>query len=376
MSKKIPYEIEFEKKFVLKGPQGAINETAIASATTFVDKFAAFAKGHQTGAKFAFPRPNNLWEKNSDWKVWMVKKGEFAGTWPKRYVSYCYKQYGIRPPEKLVSQIGQALANSANLQDEYLVDFTYKCDWKPGTFGESTSSCWWGDYKGARIGLFQNGGFAMRFYTSTGKGTGRCWVYPHNGLLYMFNAYHNDGVKLYTMACLLSTYIGTGYKYIQGLDAERAYVNGNCGFILGPQDKLERCTSSVCLKFAINCDDDDDYCCTYCDDRFGNEDDGDYYEGEWFCQSCFESEFQHCNNCGNVHRRDDMQEGPDDKYYCDRCIAKKFSFCEKCEKWVNETVSVDGKNLCEDCTDTCKVCGTVFDTDEECPTCIEKEGEQ
>lgn len=342
--------IKMGEKMVMCGAKGEIIETAINEAEQVVQDFY-----HKTDGLFKFPSPRRLWDMGEGWNVWMVEKGKYSGTWSKRYNSMVWQKFGCRPPEPMVAKLGDILSKFANCEQSHIVDITNVCDWTPGDFGESATSCWWHDYNRARLGLFRDGGMAMRFYNERKNGIGRCWIYPakKSNMLYLFNAYHKKNLSLYNMACLLATHLGVSYKRCN-LHASGAYINSEAGFCVAPVDvldthrtKLEDCVE---LNFVSSSQDDDEQTCTNCGRTYPAGDDWYAYNGEPICMRCYDNNYFTCNNCDNMFPIGEHYEAHGD-YYCQDCFDEEFVACTNCGEAVriDDATEYEGDAYCEDC---------------------------
>ena len=334
------------EKFVINGPKGEILKEAIDEAQTVVDKFSSSTNDH-----FKFPSPQRLWDDGENWNLWMVAKGEFSGTWPKRYQTMVYKKYGCRPPAEMTAKLGEILSRFANKEAEHLVDIISNAEWTPGEFGENTSSCWWHEYNHARVGLFSHGGLAFRFFYKNGKGLGRCWLYPREDRIYMFNCYHKTNLNLYNMACLLATHMGLSYKRV-GIYAEHAYVNGETGFCVAPVDVLARFTGDRHdLPFADNPEDEQECACCSC--TYGEDHAWRYdYQGNAICNDCYHERYFRCNHCRELFNNDDERVDNYGDRWCNGCWDDCIRECYDCGEGFIEADVVkidDGHYYCAEC---------------------------
>jgi hypothetical protein len=370
---KITDGIKLNEKMVLCGKKGEISETTIQEAE---DVVRAFDNETSHGARFAFPSPRSLWNLNADWTNWMVVKGEFSGTWAKRYSSFVWKNFGCRPPESMIAKLGEILSKSANIENQYICDITNNFDWEPGEFAENEGSCWWSEFNHARTGLQANGGLALRFYKPNGEGNGRCWIYVENDRMYIFNNYHHDNLTLYNMACLLATLLGVSYKRVR-IDCPRAYVNAEHGFMIAPVDVISNLRKDECyeLDFA-----DSEEECYECDDcgRHHSENYEWYFpnNGDRVCPSCYENHYFTCSDCCEVYYNDNGREGADGDTYCGDCWDKHFCECEECGETLSLTDATEweGNQYCEGCLpEECSVCHerNLTLNDGVCPECEE-----
>ncbi|MBO5476134.1 MAG: amidoligase family protein [Clostridia bacterium] len=101
----------------------------------------------------------------------------------------------------------------------------------------------------------------------------------------------------------------------------------------------------------------------YCDDCYnelfnvcrscGNTiptDDCNWYDDEPYCRDCYENNFCTCNNCGDVIQRD-YAYVYDDKTYCEDCYNDNFCECYNCGDTIRRDYAYvyDEEYYCEDC---------------------------
>ena len=88
------------------------------------------------------------------------------GTFPKRFASYMYKQYGLKLSTDILSQIG-TLASAANASKSTMYFDIFDCAnekyWHSGRYGDS-GSCLWGGRGGALDIFKDNSVMALRTY--------------------------------------------------------------------------------------------------------------------------------------------------------------------------------------------------------------------
>lgn len=131
--------------------------------------------------------------------------------------------------------------------------------------------------------------------------------------------------------------------------------------------------------YCDSCFNDNYSYCEHCGDDVRNDD----YLGNGLCINCGDL----CHNCGSVYEKDDMYTGPDDNCYCEECFNDKFSYCEECNTDVerdNMTEGPDGVYYCPDCHADkfaeCEDCG--YETEKSdiqdglCPDCYDKKQEE
>ena len=205
---------------------------------------------------------NNYPDLPDDWDwSWVISRGKFSGTLPKRISQYLFKEHQIKIEPKELAKLGTSL--SAHTKgDEYTFDFTKNFNWKSGDFGDG-GSCFWGDRHRARDIIFDAGGCAIRFWEIRPKpkphcearlcmdeyrqklavynegsmtGYGRSWIVPYSEGVILFNTYsykQNDStpsVDSLKVARILSLYLGGSYKKIgltaNGRSEGTLYING------------------------------------------------------------------------------------------------------------------------------------------------------
>lgn len=184
---------------------------------------------------------------------WQNKGGNFT----KRLSKMLYKDFhGYKlTPEQLgkVGDFARAHSNGA----EVTVAVTRDLNMSAEDFAHE-DSCWWTDFSHSRCTLKSNGGFGLRSFSGDSRWNrvqGRCWVLPlklnEGGDLrptfdtekaaayFVFNGYGDlDG---YTGPRIVAAMTGHSYKRVSvpgGSDSWGMYVNGDSGYLVGPEDLL------------------------------------------------------------------------------------------------------------------------------------------
>jgi hypothetical protein len=137
-----------------------------------------------------------------------------------------------------------------------------------------------------------------------------------------------------------------------------------------------------------NCDEEESgssyLMCEECDNRgircydCGGNCSTDYcYDGEYYCESCYNENFSHCDHCGITVFRDDICEVRTSRYgtayVCSDCMNDHYHYCDRCGEYYRsvEEVDVNGSieywcDLCvSDYAYTCEECGCLFTEVEE-----------
>lgn len=324
-------------------------------------------------------------------RSWVVVRGEYAGTLPKRISSWLFKVHGVRMTAAQLSTIGNIAKKHCIASDTYYLDFTACFDWRAGDFGDS-GSCYWGCHEYARTMLADHDSLAVRLYKdSEGEnGYARAWiVFPKkNELRYaerradkpdlavIYNAY---GIDLIRLTRLVATHLNLSYSKVelrnQGTDSGTLWINGGTGYALGlPQaiDGLER----VNLDWESN-----EYSCANCGDTIG-EDEGYGPDGD-LCESCCDEIYTRCERCGEYTRNEDTIS-VDGETWCDSCFDRHGFICEDCEenyhvRYSNTVELYDGgeRTVCDNCLDQkytrCADCDKYAPDDDiledKCPDC-------
>lgn len=250
---------------------------------------------------------------------WLVTRGEYAGTFPKRVSSWLKREHGKKIDSLSLSKIGNLAKMHGNDGSQIIYDVTDRLDWNAGDFGDS-GSCFWGSYAQTRYHFQQSGFLAMRLYDENGNGTSRSWVAPNlpeDGCYIMFNGY---GRQLVVQARVLATDLGLSYKKIRlsnfGEYTSEFYINSGVGYLLGLPEQIEDVEEYDFEMRVGVCE--CDWCGTYLRPTFLYDVDGDqvcsncvyHSEGYALCQVCYtvvdsdqgiDTDYGFlCNNCHRV----------------------------------------------------------------------------
>lgn len=353
--------LELDKRYEWAMPAGLVDDVAITEADS---KIQAFNNSHSFGGwgrrsnipcVLNFPMLTNLVECDSDnWRQWVVGSGDYVGTIPKRYNSYVKSKLGVNVPDALLGDIGSCLGRSlTKAGDTFSIDFTNDFNWYAGEFGERSDSCWWGMYNGARLGLMKVGGIAMRFYDrlTSRAGVGRCWIYADDlddSPLLLFNAYHRGGRSLLWMARLLSYNTGLLYTSIELNAGGRAWINSNSGVAVAKVDHLPSSHAEVRVDFA----EASGFSCAECG-CFVDEDEACEFNGEYYCENCYNDNVCECDHCGDHYwGRDNMYWAESTgEWFCEWCYNRHYFTCSECNEIFRDTeaIVVDGDYYCSSC---------------------------
>lgn len=255
------------------------------------------------------------------WK-WLVQKGEYRGTFPKRVSSFYYKVHGLKTPETFNTQIGNLAKTHSQTTETHTFDFTDSFDWYDGEFGDS-NSCFWGSNSAALDMLTDNGALAIRFYDENEDGFARAWIVPIDDRYIVFNGY---GLQTVEIAQVFARFLGLDYSYLTLANNRTAggvlYINGAYGYIVGETSQITNIRHHD-FKF------DEIDGCESCG-RSLNQHDA-YYSpnGYPYCQDCFYEIYDTCEKCGETYDRDDFRLTADEQLLCERCL-REYNECESC----------------------------------------------
>lgn len=239
------FGIEPHKLYTVTTPQGDLPERAFDEIREILP-----LSGYRLLDKL-------LGEDPATWTKWMVGSGPLTGTWPKRFAKAYYQaniNRGWKLDPKYLSQAGEILGKACK-GATYYFEFTDEISWNGGFHDDG--SCWWREYKDARDALVRRGGFGVLFYrneeqfknTQGTYGIGRCWAWPQQGVIYVFNAY---GIELPTIAKLISLKFGLSYRRVCTYTDDAWINNQDHNYAIAPTESLPEYKSSHHLTFSSN----------------------------------------------------------------------------------------------------------------------------
>ncbi len=313
-------KLELYKRFTLKADAGTISEEGVRQINTLIGK-------QELG--------NELWQNVNpgltrhwlpslpeDWAwVWQTAHGDYRGNFPKRVAQFYSKQYAIKLPWSVVSELGN-IARSHSADDViFEFEFVNRIDWSAGAFADG-DSCYWASNAGAREMLENNGAFAVRFYRPrTNRGIGRAWLVEiEDGLRIVFNGYGFSGNPTLVIARVVADFFKVSYRkialYNEGGSSGVLWIDhAGQAFVIGPADRIA---------------------------------DFDDYDLDW--EEIY-SETETCHECGVGIDEYDMVYGPDDLSYCANCAAELFADCDECGQtnWRSDMDYVGNLYVCHWC---------------------------
>jgi formylmethanofuran dehydrogenase subunit E len=318
-----------------------------------------------------------LGDDDSDWE-WIIKKGELAGTLPKRVSTRVYKDCGFKLPSQILSEIGNIARKYTVGSNSYRFDFDRKIDWSAGDFGDD-DSCYWQSHAGAKEMIKNAGGFALRFFRTEKDdgyhpGIARCWIIPHpkREALILFNLYGMNGNTI-TVVRLLSEFLGVTYRGSKvrfenlGDYSNELYINGGSCWLVGPDSNEPYDTIDLRLpEVHVS-----EYTCASCGCEV-DEDEAHSIDDGYLCDDCYSDQYASCEHCGEELYREDAWSDHDGNYYCNYHRDRLFTLCDVCEEWSrNDNFShsiANGRYVCDDCFDedyfVCDKCDQGYENDE------------
>jgi hypothetical protein len=179
-----------------------------------------------------------------DWS-WSTRQG----TLPKRIKSILYKRFDYSLKSSELSSLGNFCQERLEKSATYIFDITREFDWYPGDFDDD-DSCYFHSKAGARQMIYDNGGYAIRFYNNLNSkkvGCGRTWLIPvlEHKYWVIFNAYGSYALRDY--ANMLSKWTHLISKEVDlvnnGSPVNMLWINNGKGFILG--DKTDKIIGTI-----------------------------------------------------------------------------------------------------------------------------------
>lgn len=304
--------------------------------------------------------PDNwMWE-------WVVQKGEYSGTFPRRYARYAYKIHSLNVDSRYLELLGNVYNSHASKVAEYFFDFDRTCDWAAGTFGDE-GSCFWGGRNDARSIIRDNGGGAVRFFTTAkgSKGIARAWIapgFPNPEDLILFNAYGTMQTR--DIARVLATWLGLEYQGIpltvMGNTQGTLWINGvrenglgsNADYrgglvvatservreyqeLYGKPPQIKRPFDLPWKKVPVK------FYCGVCHKKVGEEGEGlergtREIDGSFLCGTCYPTHACTCENCGGETMLTQITEHEDGLKICRNCNTH-YHACFYCKRELHES---------------------------------------
>ncbi|GAB4528032.1 MAG: hypothetical protein OHK0046_46480 [Anaerolineae bacterium] len=338
--------------YTYHAPSGTISERGITAINDYIFEQNLLAHPMWAGLNETIPPYGRLPQLPLDWDwVWLVERGEYRGTFPKRVRKF-YHTRGIKTPDQFIAILGNLAREHAESGTSYRFDFTDTMDWNAGDFGDK-GSCYWGGRRSALRMLENNDALAIRFYNEEGKGFGRAWVARHEpdtDLAIVFNGYGLAGNATLRISRILADWLGVSYKKItlanRHTNGGTLYINASgTAYLIGESTRIETLNHHDLdwETYAENA-------CSNCGTELQDE---EVYmaHDEVYCMDCFYDRYDHCAVCGTVQSLDDMSYSDDYGHICDVCTDRYFTWCEHCREYVHNRhiLTRNEKTLCRQC---------------------------
>lgn len=338
--------IELYRRYTLTMPAGEISDSGIEAIRNFLGSQRLESDDwKQLNPESDLPFLPVLpldWE----WR-WIVQSGEYRGTLSKRIAKFYFKNHKLRFPDSVLAELGNLARRHTSMAEKYSFEFVDHFDWVDGDFGDD-GSCLWSYNAGGRMMIEQNGGWAIRFYTSDGYGFARAWVVNVETDLYIvFNGY---GLTTLQIVRILAFFTGKSYLKIRvrNHQSSQLFINdGGQGYAVGTVERLAQIREWVFDWTPIYV--------SVCYDCGTIIEDEDYFVGadeERYCENCFYERFEICSHCGRAEYREELtyieSTGED---VCVYCLDRHYTTCNQCgEFFRNRDVNpVGDRQYCDNC---------------------------
>lgn len=290
--------------------------------------------------------------------IWILNKGEYAGTLPKRYARIVKSITGENLPPEVLGKVGSTLKKDAAYND-IRFDITTDFTWRAGEYGDSGACFMRGGCRQETPGIMRdNGAYAIRFYNSDNNGIARAWIMPYKDFIVLFNSY---GYSLIKTVRILSLYLGLLYNRIglENCDSTTGWlwINDGVGYIISSEVTD---INHVDLKIYYK------YSCEDCDEVI-EDDDYIQIDGNYYCQECIDNHFTLCDyHNGYVYNDNASYMESYGGALCNDCLSDHFFECHQCESYYHndDSISVERYYYCPNCYDAiaseCYECGNNF----------------
>lgn len=293
--------VEFDKKYTAEPTvdDGTLTIEALREVyrviSSFCDKL-----NEQDGFFIDLPNTVNLHRNNPDdeWNKWRDKSGR---TWVKRYRDYVRSiSGGVVLPSALMGEVGETCARVRGTgRTSWTFDFHAGIDWSPGDYGESDESCLWGSYNLGRLLASKQGLCAIRFYDGN-RGVGRALLWlTEDGLLHLFNLYHDDGITRESVANMLTKFFDGDWAYRNcDLVSRYLYINGESSVGLYDKNVIDSDSVVPCGSVEVEQIIDGIIVCTECHKDFSVEQSTFTHDENYVCSACLARFYTRCKRCG------------------------------------------------------------------------------
>lgn len=321
-----------------------------------------------------------------------------AGKITKRLRNYVYKTFDLTFPDVFWEFLGGIIRGFACEPAKTVYwRITDNLLWVDGSFADSGSCVMsrGGSYRDGLRMLIDSGSYAIQFFsTDTPRfsrdgdrkyytnGIGRAWLTVRNeGDFFIFNGYGTDVLNSYgssskctdKIASILGEYVGVQPRKVDlEILPDVMYLNddSHCQYF-GPDDSgLIRHVYT--LDYDTYIDDEEDYRveCYQCGRRV-HEEDSYNYEGDYYCEHCFNDQFSYCHICHEYRPAEDFVDTRDGMR-CSTC-GEDYTECHVCgamcqnDTIIQSVAEMDGPevSVCDRCIERegyvpCDDCGVSF----------------
>lgn len=277
------------------------------------------------------------------------------GSFPKRLSKFVYTKCGVSMSTSGLGKIGSLVNQHSAGSDQYTVDVTDTFRWGKYEFGQTTGSCYWTDSSRSKVRekMEEYGFLAMRMYNDEGVGVSRCWIYPEELRLTLFNCYSSRKDTLLTFGHIISGIMGLPYRKIElhneGTDSGLLYINSASGVMIASNEHLKD-DHDFGLEFRemLTCD--------RCGCDF-NESDAHFFHDNTYCIDCYRETTACCERCGEDICSEDATTTVSGTTYCQTCSSRQGLIeCEYCGG-VEHPDEMDSHSVREETFYTCSSVG-------------------
>lgn len=349
--------IEFGKRLQVTTPSGVISDAGIVAIGELIDAENPLQIETWKALNPAYTA-NYIPRLPADWQwEWIVSKGVYAGTLPKRVARFYFKVHNLKCPPTFLERLGNVARQHTSEGETYEFDFTQALTWSAGDFGDA-GSCYWGGHADAREWLMDDGAFAIRFYRGD-QGYGRAWIVDRmdgDRVFVLFNGYGLGSTPTLTAARIFSLHLGLTYKRVSLSNHDQTtgtvYINGGSGYLIGAVDVV-----SDYHSYDLQVGEESECCtCDNCGREISEDDSYTTPDGDTYCERCYDEYYRTCEECGETYHVEDMNYiDTVSRDVCDHCRDQHYSTCDRCEDYYHndDLIAVeegeDTHYYCPDC---------------------------
>jgi hypothetical protein len=178
---------------------------------------------------------------------WQTREGNYT----KRLSKLAHKNFGLKIPPAILSQIGNIGRDNSQGVD-FEIEITRDLNLSAEEFYHE-DSCWWQSYSESRCSLKTNGGIGLRTFGQYGDVQGRAWIMPlkldEQGELHatfdsmtpdafmIFNGYGD--LSGYAPARIVAHMAGMTYRKVS-FDNSPMYVNNSSGYLVANEEIADK----------------------------------------------------------------------------------------------------------------------------------------